>query len=84
MLSSQALLWDVVLPSGGSCPAHCVPILADCVALIRLPGSSAVLQGMDVVKAIEAEGTGSGKPKRKITIVKSGEVRKKQGLFGIV
>ncbi len=49
-----------------------------------LPGSCAVLEGMDVVKAIEAEGAGSGKPRKTITIKKSGEVRKKQGLFGII
>lgn len=54
------------------------------MALMCLPGSSAVLEGMDVVKAIEAEGTGSGKPRKTITIKKSGEVRKKQGLFGII
>ncbi|WFD47021.1 peptidylprolyl isomerase [Malassezia furfur] len=31
-----------------------------------------VVDGMDVVKAIEAEGTGSGKPKSQIKIAKSG------------
>lgn len=29
---------------------------------------------MDIVKKIEAEGSGSGKPKSKITIAKSGTV----------
>ncbi|KAI3625022.1 hypothetical protein CBS9595_000383 [Malassezia furfur] len=31
-----------------------------------------VVDGMDVVKAVEAEGTGSGKPKSQIKIAKSG------------
>ncbi|PKI82963.1 Cpa1p [Malassezia vespertilionis] len=31
-----------------------------------------VVEGMDVVKAIEGEGTGSGKPKSQISIAKSG------------
>ena len=74
-----------MLPQEDNCLAHCLPLLADLfVALMCLPDSSAVLEGMDVVKAIEAEGTGSGKPRSKITIKKSGEVRKKQGLFGII
>ncbi|CDU25249.1 probable CPR1-cyclophilin (peptidylprolyl isomerase) [Sporisorium scitamineum] len=33
-----------------------------------------VVEGMDVVEAIEAEGTSSGKTKSKITIAKSGEL----------
>ena len=33
-----------------------------------------VLEGMDVVKAIEAVGTGSGKPTKKVRIAKSGEI----------
>lgn len=33
-----------------------------------------VVEGMDIVKAIENEGTGSGKTKSKITIAKSGTV----------
>ncbi len=37
----------------------------------------AVLDGMDLVKKIESEGTGSGKPKKQVTIAKSGELAKK-------
>lgn len=37
----------------------------------------AVLNGMDLVKEIEGVGTGSGKPKKKVTIAKSGELPKK-------
>ena len=33
-----------------------------------------VLEGMDVVKAIEAVGSGSGKPSKEVRIVKSGEI----------
>ena len=33
-----------------------------------------VLEGEDVVKKVEAEGTNSGTPKRKVTIVDSGEL----------
>ena len=33
-----------------------------------------VTEGMDIVKAIEKEGSGSGKPKSTITIAKSGTV----------
>lgn len=33
-----------------------------------------VVDGMDVVRAIEAEGTGNGKPRSVITIAKSGVV----------
>jgi peptidylprolyl isomerase len=33
-----------------------------------------VLEGEDVVKRVEAEGTNSGKPKNKVTIVDSGEL----------
>lgn len=38
----------------------------------------AVLNGMDLVKKIEGEGTGSGKPKKQVKISKSGELSKKQ------
>lgn len=38
---------------------------------------AAVLEGMDLVKKIEGEGTGSGKPKKQVTIAKSGELSKK-------
>lgn len=40
-----------------------------------------VEKGMDVVKAIEAEGSGGGKPKKEIKIVDSGEIveGKKEG-----
>jgi peptidylprolyl isomerase len=34
-----------------------------------------VLEGMDVVKAVEAQGTGSGRPRATITIVDCGEVK---------
>jgi len=34
-----------------------------------------VLEGMDVVKKIEAVGTGSGRPGKKVTIVESGELK---------
>lgn len=34
----------------------------------------AVVEGMEVVKKIEAKGSGSGKPSVKITIAKSGEL----------
>ncbi|KAL3161349.1 hypothetical protein ABBQ32_010247 [Trebouxia sp. C0010 RCD-2024] len=37
-----------------------------------------VLNGMDLVKKIEGEGTGSGKPKKQVKIAKSGELPKKQ------
>ena len=37
----------------------------------------AVLNGMDLVKKIEGEGSGSGKPKKQVTIAKSGELPKK-------
>jgi peptidylprolyl isomerase len=33
-----------------------------------------VLEGEDVVKAVEAQGTNSGQPKAKVTLVDSGEV----------
>lgn len=33
-----------------------------------------VIEGMDVVKAVEAIGTDSGRPKAKVTITSSGEV----------
>lgn len=33
-----------------------------------------VIEGMDVVKAIEAQGSGSGKPSSKIVIKDSGEL----------
>lgn len=33
-----------------------------------------VLEGTEIVTAIEAQGTNSGKPKAKITIKKSGEI----------
>jgi len=33
-----------------------------------------VIEGMDVVKAIEAYGSGSGTPSKKVTIAKSGEL----------
>ena len=33
-----------------------------------------VLEGEDVVKAIEAKGTNSGQPKAKVTIADSGEL----------
>ena len=33
-----------------------------------------VLEGMDVVKAIEAQGSGSGKPSQPVTITDSGEI----------
>jgi hypothetical protein len=33
-----------------------------------------VLEGMDVVKAVEAVGSGSGKPSKTVTIVDSGEI----------
>ena len=36
-----------------------------------------VLDGMDLVKKIEGEGSGSGKPKKQVTIAKSGELSKK-------
>lgn len=38
----------------------------------------AVLNGMDLVKKIEGEGTGAGKPKKQVKIAKSGELPKKQ------
>ena len=34
-----------------------------------------VLEGMDVVKAVEAVGSGSGKPSKPVTIVDSGELK---------
>eukprot|EP00210_Caulerpa_lentillifera_P000665 g642.t1 len=34
-----------------------------------------VLEGMDVVLKVEAEGSGSGKPKKTVTIVDSGEIK---------
>lgn len=36
-----------------------------------------VLDGMDLVKKIEGEGSSSGKPKKQVTIAKSGELSKK-------
>ena len=41
---------------------------------IKRFGLCAVVEGMDVVKKIEAKGSGSGKPSAKVTIVKSGEL----------
>jgi peptidylprolyl isomerase len=42
-----------------------------------------VLEGMDVVKAIEAQGTPSGSPAKKVTITNSGELplKKKKSFF---
>jgi peptidylprolyl isomerase len=34
-----------------------------------------VLEGEDVVKRVEAEGTNSGTPKNKVTVVKTGELK---------
>ena len=39
--------------------------------------SYAVMNGMDLVKKVEAEGSGAGKPKKQVTITKSGELPKK-------
>ena len=33
-----------------------------------------MVEGMDVVKKIEAKGSGGGKPSAKVTIAKSGEL----------
>lgn len=42
-----------------------------------------VLEGMDVVKAIEAQGTPSGSPAKKVTIKDAGELplKKKKSFF---
>ena len=34
-----------------------------------------VLEGEDVVKRVEEQGTNSGKPKNKVTVVESGELK---------
>ena len=46
--------------------------------LVTIKSCLAVLNGMDLVKKIEGEGTGSGKPKKQVKIAKSGELPKKQ------
>ena len=40
----------------------------------------AVLEGMDVVKTIEEQGTASGTPRKKVVIAKSGELKDKKFL----
>jgi cyclophilin family peptidyl-prolyl cis-trans isomerase len=54
-----------------------LPIFS-CCFLNRLDGKHVVfgkvLEGMDIIKAIEAVGSGSGKTSKEVVIVDSGEV----------
>ena len=51
-------------------PDHCICNSSSNCRLIVC----AVIEGMDVVMKVEAAGSGSGKPKSKVTIVDSGEL----------
>jgi hypothetical protein len=57
------MLWD----SGGLPLSLCL--------ILGAPGAScAVIEGMDVVYKVEAVGSPSGKPSKKVVITKSGEL----------
>lgn len=69
----ELLIWAIALASH----VNSAMLMHGRVALtLRL--WCAVLNGMDLVKKIEGEGTGSGKPKKQVKIAKSGELPKKQ------